>query len=57
MTTELREWTVRLQVTPEQYRALRKLAVEREQPVHALIVAALQTSSLTHLAFEGDNTQ
>lgn len=54
--TELGEWVVRVQVTPAQRKALKQLAVEREQELRELFTAALQTSPLTRQAFQPKET-
>jgi ribosomal protein L20 len=49
--SELVEWVVRAQVTEDQRKALKQLAIERDQEVRELVTAALQTSPITRRVF------
>jgi hypothetical protein len=49
--TEVIEWVVRLQVTEAQKKALRVLAVERDQEIGEMMTAAISTSPITRKAF------
>lgn len=51
MTTELVEWVVRVQVTEAQRKALKQLAMERDEEIRGLITWALRTSPLTKKVF------
>lgn len=51
MTQVLEEWVIRVQVTPDQKRRLRQLAIERDQELREMFTDALQTSPLTATAF------
>lgn len=47
MATELVDWVVRVQVTPAQKKALKHLAMMRDEEIRGLITWALHTSPLT----------
>jgi hypothetical protein len=49
--SQLTEWVVRVQVTDAQRKAMKQLAVERDQEIRELVTAALQTSPLTQKVF------
>jgi len=48
---ELTEWVVRLQVTKTQKRALKQIALERDEEVRSLMTWAVRTSPITRKAF------
>ena len=45
------EWVVRVQLTGSQRKAIKQLAVERDQEIRELVTAALQTSPITRKVF------
>lgn len=45
------EWVVRLRVTEDQRKAIKVLAVERDQELADLLTAAVETSPLTKKVF------
>jgi hypothetical protein len=47
MTNEQTDWVVRVQVTDAQRKALKQLAVERDQELRWLMTDALSTSPIT----------
>ena len=51
MGKEVIEWVVRAQVTEDQRKALKQLAIERDQEIRDLVTAALQTSPITRKVF------
>lgn len=57
MTEVLTEWVVRVQVTPAQRKALKQLAVERDEELRGLMTWALRTSPITRSAFTAGETQ
>lgn len=44
--------SVRLRITPDEWKRLKMLAVEREQDIITLVTAAVQSSPLTKKAFQ-----
>jgi len=51
MTEALTEWVVRVQVTDEQRKALKRIALERDEELRGLFTWALRTSPITKPAF------
>lgn len=49
--TELVEWVVRAQVTEDQRKALKQLAIERDEEIRDLVTWALRTSPITRRVF------
>jgi hypothetical protein len=52
MTNTLRDRVVRIFATDDQWKALRRLALDRDQEIRELVTAALQTSPLTKGVFK-----
>lgn len=51
MTDKARDRVVRISCTDAQWKAIRVLAVEREQDIRDVVTAALQTSPVTKKVF------
>jgi len=45
------EWVVRVQVTEDQRKALKQLAIERDEEVRSLMTWALRSSPITRKVF------
>jgi len=52
MADTLRDRVVRVFATDDQWKALRKLALDRDQEIRELVTAALQTSPITKAVFK-----
>lgn len=49
--TELGTWVVRVQVTEAQRKALKQLAIERDEEISSLMTWALRSSPITRKVF------
>lgn len=49
--SELVTWVVRVQVTDEQRKALKQLAIERDEEISGLMTWALRSSPITRKVF------